>query len=61
MPITPEMFAIVAGTGKIGEAELKLIRNHSVKQFGAVVSKLIREEFLDFYTKEVKNARKMGT
>ena len=44
----------------MGEEELKAIRSLCVEQFGQVVSKQIRDDFIDFYQKEIVKARNMG-
>lgn len=59
MPITEEMLKLVAGSS-VGESELRAIRSLCVEQFGSVVSKEIRDEFIDFYQKEIIKARNMG-
>ena len=44
----------------MGEEELRAIRSLCVEQFGQVVSKQIRDDFIDFYQKEIVKARNMG-
>ena len=50
---------LVAGSS-VGKEELKAIRSLCVEQFGNIVSKTIRDDFIDYYQKEIIKARKMG-
>ena len=59
LPITDEMKKLVAGSS-VGEEELRAIRALCVEQFGSIVTRTIRDDFLDFYHKEIIKARDMG-
>lgn len=59
MPITKEMQNLVLGSS-VGNDELKAIRACCVTQFSSLVTKMVRDDFIDFYQKEIIKAKKMG-
>lgn len=49
------MQALFGGTG-INEENIRAFRRLCIEQFGPLVEKEVRDEFIDFYTKKINEA-----
>ena len=59
LPITEDMVTLMSGS-KVKKKEMKALRLILAEQIGEIVKKEVREDFIDFYSKEIQKARKMG-
>ena len=59
MPVTDDMMTLVGGSS-ISEDQIKALRVLMVEQFGDSVSQDLKDNFVDFYHREILKARQMG-
>lgn len=52
LPVTEDMVMIVSGS-KVNKKEVKALRLILAEQIGEIVKQEVREEFIDFYSKEI--------